>query len=71
MKGHEENSKPMSPKGARIAFGIFMILIYLGVGILFILNFFDIVNHTLSIIIGALLCAYGVWRGYRLYVGSN
>ncbi len=58
-----------SPKGMRLAFGIFMILVYVGVGVLFICNVFDIVNHTLSIVIGALLCVYGVWRGYRLYKG--
>lgn len=70
MRGHEEN-KPMAPKGARLGFGIFMVIIYVGIGLLFICNLFDIWNHTLSIIIGAILCAYGVWRGYRLYIGSN
>lgn len=55
----------------RILFGIFMILFYIGIGIIFILNIFDVINQTVSIIIGALLCAYGVWRGYRLYKGMN
>lgn len=78
MEGYDKNNrarrgaeKPQMPKGARIGFGIFMVLIYLGVGLLFIFNVFDIWNQTVSIIVGALLCAYGVWRGYRLYVGSN
>ena len=59
---------PQSPKGARIAFGIFMILVYLGVGVLFILNVFND-NQAISIVIGSLLCVYGVWRGIRLYKG--
>lgn len=63
------DNMPQSPKGARIAFGIFMILIYLGVGVLFILNEFNIGNRAISIVIGSLLCVYGVWRGIRLYKG--
>lgn len=57
------------PKGARLAFGILMVCVYIGVGLLFIYNIFDIANYTLSCIIGGLLCAYGVWRGIRLYKG--
>jgi hypothetical protein len=78
MEGYDRNQrarrgteKPQMPKGARVGFGIFMILIYLGVGLLFIFNVFDIWNHTVSAIVGGLLCAYGVWRGYRLYKGYN
>lgn len=62
---------PKTPKDARIVFGIFMVLIYLVIGTLFILNIFNIDNQTISIIVGALLVVYGVWRGYRLYIGSN
>ncbi len=62
------DNMPQSPKGARIAFGIFMILFYLGVGVLFILNVFNI-DKAISIVIGSLLCVYGVWRGIRLYKG--
>lgn len=59
------------PKGMRLWFGIFMILIYFGVGLMFILNVFDIVNHTLSCVVGGILIAYGAWRGYRLFRGMN
>ena len=62
------DNMPQTPKGARIAFGIFMILVYLGVGVLFILNVFNI-DKAISIVIGSLLCVYGVWRGIRLYKG--
>lgn len=60
-----------SPKGMRLAFGIFMIIVYVGMGVLFLTNVFDIVNYGVSIAIGVLLCIYGIWRGYRLYKGMN
>lgn len=66
MKG-SENNMPTGPKGMRLWFGVLMVLIYLGVGMLFIFNVFDIIDHTVSIIVGALLMVYGIWRGYRLY----
>lgn len=66
MKG-QENNQPAGNTTMRLFFGILMVLIYLGVGMLFIFNIFDIIDHTISIIIGALLVAYGIWRGYRLY----
>lgn len=59
------------PKGGRLIFGIFMILVYLGVGLLFIFDVFNIDNVAISASVGGVLCAYGVWRGYRLWRGSN
>lgn len=70
MRGTEDN-RPTAPKSARVVFGIIMVLVYLGVGLLFILNVFSIDNQTVSVIIGALLFVYGIWRGYRLYKGVN
>ena len=78
MEGNYNNERPRrpethpgAPKGARLAFGILMICVYIGVGLLFIFNIFDTIDKTVSIIVGALLCLYGVWRGYRLYKGMN
>ena len=59
------------PKGGRLIFGIFMILVYLAVGLLFIFDVFNIDNVAVSASVGGVLCAYGVWRGYRLWRGSN
>ncbi|MDE6296359.1 MAG: hypothetical protein K2L89_00800 [Muribaculaceae bacterium] len=70
MKGNGTN-RPEAPKGARMAFGIIMILVYLIVGLLFIFQFFDIINPVVSYVVGGLLIIYGIFRGYRLYVGSN
>ena len=59
------------PKGGRLVFGIFMVLVYLAVGLLFIFDVFNIDNVAISASVGGVLCAYGVWRGYRLYRGMN
>ena len=59
------------PKGGRLIFGIFMILVYVAVGLLFIFDVFNIDNIAVSASVGGVLCAYGVWRGYRLWKGSN
>lgn len=59
------------PKGGRLVFAIFMILVYLGVGLLFIFDVFKIDNTAVSASVGGVLCAYGVWRGYRLFKGMN
>lgn len=70
MNGYNGNG-PRQPKGARLALGILMIFVYLGVGLLFIFNVFSIDSYALSCVIGGLLFLYGVWRGYRLFRGYN
>ena len=65
------NGNGDTPKGMRLVFGIFMILIYVGVGLLFIFDFFSIDNTAISCIVGGLLILYGIFRAYRLYRGMN
>lgn len=65
------NNRPGPLKGSNVVFGIIMIIVYIGVGLLFCFNIFDIDNETISIVIGALLCVYGVWRAIRLFKGWN
>lgn len=69
MNGNENNGQ--TPKGARLAFGILMIFIYVGVGLLFIFDVFNIDNNAISYTIGGILFVYGIWRAYRLYKGIN
>lgn len=59
------------PKGGRLVFGIFMVIVYVAVGLLFIFDIFNIDNATISYACGGLLCVYGIWRGIRLYKGMN
>lgn len=65
MKG---NNHPGPNKAVTLAFGIFMCLVYIGVGILCITQFFDIIDTKISYIVGGLLILYGFFRGYRLYI---
>lgn len=63
------NNYDNMPKGGRLVFGIFMVIVYVAVGLLFIFDVFNIDNTAISATVGGILCAYGVWRGYRLYRG--
>ncbi len=71
MNGSENRNHPGAPKAMRLWFGIFMVLIYIGVGLLFFFDVFSIDNNAISYTVGALLILYGIFRGYRLYKGSN
>lgn len=72
MATNYNSEGPRAPRQMRLIFGIFMILVYLGIGLLFILYPTTIIyNATISFIVGGILCAYGVFRGYRLYKGIN
>ena len=73
MNGSQNRNHPGAPKSMRLWFGIFMVLIYIGVGLLFFFFFdvFGIDNNAISYTVGALLILYGIFRGYRLYKGSN
>ncbi len=64
---------PSTPQIMRNVFGIFMIVVYIGMGVLLFLNFFNWdANFTWArIICGVLLCIYGVWRGYRQFAGID
>lgn len=72
------NSKTTSPPAptrtstthkARLIFGIFMVILYVAVGILCILEVFNFGNPTISLCLGILLIVYGIWRAYRLMKG--
>ncbi|MBO5030103.1 MAG: hypothetical protein J6C59_10895 [Muribaculaceae bacterium] len=71
MNGSQNRNHPGAPKSMRLWFGIFMVLIYIGVGLLFFFDVFSIDNNAISYTVGALLILYGIFRGYRLYKGSN
>lgn len=62
-----DNYSNKQTKGMRLIFGIFMVIVYLAVGALFIADVFNIDNTAISMTVGIILCVYGVWRGYRLY----
>lgn len=68
-----EKSRHSSPKGLRLWFAIFMVLIYLGMGVFIAMDKVDVfgTNTTVKYIVGCVLVVYGIYRGYRLMKGSN
>lgn len=73
MNYRDYNNQNNTPRSLRLWFGVFMVLFYVGIGLLLIIanRTFTLFTTTLSIIVGVLLCAYGVFRGYRLYKGMR
>lgn len=54
-------------------FGIFMIIVYVGMGVLMYINFFDWTPGWawLRWVGGTIFVVYGVWRAYRQFKGTN
>ncbi len=81
--GEENNGRPerrdntMKPTKAKniigTIFGIVMIIIYVGMGVLLLINFFNWENDWAwtRYIVGIVLIIYGFWRGYRQYKGID
>lgn len=68
----QENSANGTPKGARIIFGVFMVLVYVGMGIASLCGAFNsFLPLGIAIALGCLFIIYGLWRGFRLYKGWN
>lgn len=57
----------------RTVFGIFMIIIYVGMGILLLINFFNWDGDWswTRYVVGIALIIYGVWRAYRQIKGID
>lgn len=63
----EEESK--HPLGVRLIFSLIMVVVYIGVGILLMLNYFNWApDYTwLRWFMGVLLVIYGAWRAFRAF----
>ncbi len=73
METNEKNQTGV-PNKMRIVFGIIMILIYIGMGVLLFCNFFGWDTapwSTLRWVFGGVLVLYGVWRAYRQFKGID
>ena len=57
----------------RMIFGIFMIVIYVGMGVLLLINFFgwDGDWAWTRYVVGIVLIIYGIWRAYRQIKGID
>lgn len=72
MHPEQEKGRSVVPKqgqAVKIGFAIFMIIVYVGVGILFLINFFnwDSSFDWARWLIGIVLIIYGIFRCYRQF----
>ena len=62
-------------QGLRLFFGIFMVLVYLGMAVLLAIDYFDWsavpLWRVLRIPFAVILAAYGIYRGYREVTGDH
>lgn len=63
------NNLPSTNSILGITFGIFMVFVYVGMGILLFINFFNWGADWAWTrwVVGAVLIIYGIFRGYRTY----
>lgn len=74
MARNDENRRPAVPSAMRVVFGIIMIIIYVGMGILLLINFFGWQGEVLTwlrYIGGVLFIIYGIWRAIRQFWGID
>lgn len=64
-----------TPAILRTIFGVVMIIIYLGVGIMLYCGFFDPLFYGswawVKWVGGTMLIVYGIWRAYRQFAGID
>lgn len=63
------SSLPSTNSILGITFGIFMVFVYVGMGVLLFINFFNWGADWAWTrwVVGAVLIVYGIFRGYRTY----
>lgn len=69
-----ETQSTGTPHVMRNVFGVIMILIYIGMGVLFFIGFFPWLSGSwewLRWVGGTMFVAYGLWRGYRQFRGID
>ncbi|MCM1021874.1 MAG: hypothetical protein NC343_06280 [Muribaculum sp.] len=73
-EGNKSDKRPATPAVMRNIFGVIMIIVYVGMGILFLCGFFNSIVGSwtwLRWVAGVLLVVYGFWRGYRQFSGID
>ncbi len=67
------NNNMKTPQMMRNIFGIIMIIVYLGMGVLLFMNFFEFKGNwgVLRWIGGSMFIVYGIWRAYRQFKGID
>ena len=74
MANDDASRKPAVPSIMRAIFGIIMIIIYVGMGVLLLINFFGWQGEVLTWLRyggGVLFILYGIWRAIRQFMGLD
>ncbi len=68
-----KTSSEGTPQVMRNVFGIIMILVYIGMGVLMFINFFQFSESWTWVrwTLGILFVVYGFWRAYRQFKGTD
>lgn len=68
-----KTSSEGTPQVMRNVFGIIMILVYIGMGVLMFINFFQFSESWTWVrwTLGVLFVVYGFWRAYRQFKGTD
>jgi cytochrome c biogenesis protein CcdA len=70
----EDENKSMVPSTMKMVFGIIMIIVYVGMGILLLINFFQWgpgLGEWVRWIGGVIFIIYGIWRAIRQFKGLD
>lgn len=69
----ERTSGTGTPAVMRTIFGIIMIIVYVGMGILLLINYFGWQGDWAwtRYVVGVMLVLYGIWRAYRQIKGID
>lgn len=78
-RDEERANRQVPGKAMRSIFGIFMVIVYVGMGILFMSDWFARVWgfegtgawNVARYVIGIVLIIYGLWRAYRQFKGID
>ncbi len=74
MTQDDDTRKMMVPSTMRVVFGIIMIIVYVGMGVLLLINYFQWTSPVLQWlrwIGGIMFILYGIWRGIRQFWGLD
>lgn len=71
MMESNENKEKKTPMSLRVLFGLMMVFVYVGMGLLILLNFFGWTSELACHLVGSLLILYGIFRGYRHIKGKD
>lgn len=74
MAREDNNGRSMVPNPMRVVFGVIMIIVYVGMGVLLLINFFQWYTPVLTWlrwIGGIAFILYGIWRAIRQFKGVD